>query len=269
MFDLIGINSHMWEYNHNLSHHYVPNIPLYDSAIDSFVLFRFHPRSAWHSFHRYQHWYIFLLYAFSTLFKIFILDFYSFSRKRIGMIAVNKPGWKDIAYLLFTKAVVIGYTLIIPLLVIHEPAWQIVAGFIAGNFLMGITLGIVFQVTHLSDHTVFAEPDATGQVQHSYPEHILKTTADFCADNKVITWISGGLNLHVAHHLFPKISQQHLPAITKIVKHTAAEYGLVYKEYPTVLAALRSHLRLLKRLGSRENFTAGDWPLEHYPVGLN
>src|SRR5688572_8201570 len=36
VFDLIGINSHMWEYNHNLSHHYVPNIPLYDSAIDSF-----------------------------------------------------------------------------------------------------------------------------------------------------------------------------------------------------------------------------------------
>jgi linoleoyl-CoA desaturase len=96
VFDLIGINSHMWEYNHNLSHHYVPNIPVYDSAIDSFGLFRLHPRAKYLRFHRYQHIYMFFLYAFSTLFKIFFLDFFSIRRKRIGNVAVSKHSAGDI-----------------------------------------------------------------------------------------------------------------------------------------------------------------------------
>jgi len=261
VFDLIGINSHMWEYNHNLSHHYVPNIPVYDSAIDSFGLFRFHPQAKYYSFHRFQHIYIFFLYALSTLFKILFLDFFSFARKRIGIVEVKKHSVGDILYLVFTKLFVIAYMLVIPMLVIDVPAWQIIGGFLAGNILMGITLGICFQVTHLSDRTIFSEPDANGTIGHSFPRHIFATTADFSPGNRVITWISGGLNLHVAHHLFHKISQVHLPALTKIVAQTASEYNIPYKAYPSVWSALRSHLRLLKVLGSREKFTADDWPV--------
>jgi linoleoyl-CoA desaturase len=261
VFDLIGINSHMWEYNHNLSHHYVPNIPVYDSAIDSFGLFRFHPKAKYYPLHRYQHVYIFFIYACSTLFKIFFLDFFSYFRKRIGMVDVKKHRTGDILYLIFTKLFVIGYTLVIPILVIDVPAWQVICGFLAGNIIMGITLGIVFQVTHLSDHTVFVEPDQNGQVQTTFPRHIFATTADFSTNNKLITWISGGLNLHVTHHLFSRISQVHLPELTKIVQQTTKEYGVEYKAYPTVFAALRSHFRLLKKLGSKKEFTPIDWPV--------
>jgi linoleoyl-CoA desaturase len=261
VFDLIGINSHMWEYNHNLSHHFVPNIPLYDSAIDSFGLFRLHPRAKYFNFHKFQHLYIFIIYSCSTLFKIFFLDFFSFGRKTIGNVTVGKHAAKDIFYLVFTKLFVLAYTLIIPVLVIDVPAWQVIGGFIAGNVLMGITLGIVFQVTHLSDNTVFAEPDEGGTVYNSFPMHIIATTADFAPGNKIVTWISGGLNLHVAHHLFPKISQVHLPAITKILKQTSIEFGVPYKVYPTVISALKSHLRLLKELGKKKDYNPLDWPL--------
>ncbi len=261
VFDLIGINSHVWEYNHNLSHHYVPNIPIYDSAIDSFGLFRFHPKAKYYSFHRYQHIYIFFLYALSTLFKIFFLDFFSFARKRIGNVRMNKHSIGNISYLVFTKLFVLGYTLVVPILVIDVPAWQIIGGFLAGNIVMGITLGICFQVTHLSDRTIFPEPDVNGVINSSFPRHILATTADFSTNNKIITWISGGLNLHVTHHLFHKISQVHLPDLTKIVEQTCKEFAVPYKAYPSVFAALRSHLRLLKVLGSREKFTVTDWPI--------
>lgn len=261
VFDLIGINSHMWEYNHNLSHHYVPNIPLYDSAIDSFGLFRFHPRAKYHSFHRYQHIYIFFLYALSTLFKIFFLDFFSFARKRIGNMEVSKHSIRDILYLVITKIVVISYTLIIPILVINVPAWQIICGFIAGNIIMGITLGAVFQVTHLSNSTLFVEPDKEGMIHNSFSRHILATTADFSVDNKIITWISGGLNLHVTHHLFPKISQVHLPALTKIVGKTAKEFNISYIAHPSVFTAIRSHLQLLKKLGKQEEYTEPNWAI--------
>jgi linoleoyl-CoA desaturase len=261
VFDLIGINSHMWEYNHNLSHHFVPNIPIYDSAIDSFGLFRFHPRAKYYRFHRFQHLYIFFIYSLSTLFKIFYLDFFSITRKRIGNVQVTKHSISDILYLIFTKLFVIFYTLVIPIIVIDEPAWHIIGGFLAGNLVMGITLGIVFQVTHLSDNTVYAEPDESGMIYNSFPRHVISVTSDFAPDNKIITWISGGLNLHVAHHLFPKISQVHLPAVTKILQQTCKEFAVPYKVYPSVFAALKSHLLLLKKLGEKEEYDPSEWPI--------
>lgn len=264
VFDLIGINSHMWEYNHNLSHHYVPNIPRYDSAIDSFALFRFHPSAPYYWFHRYQHLYIFGIYALSTLFKLFFLDFYSYRRNRIGTLRLSAHPPGRIAYLFLTKAFVITYTLLLPLWVIDAPAGLIIAGFLAGHFLSGIALGLIFQVTHLSDHTSFPLPDRQGRMGHSFPLHILRTTTDFCTRNSLISWIAGGLNIHVAHHLFPTISQVHLPAIAGLVRQTAREFAMPYREYPTIVAALRSHLRLLRQLGHKANFDPADFPVRKY-----
>ena len=261
VFDLIGINSDMWEYNHNLSHHYVPNIAFYDSAIDSFGLFRFHPKAKYYWFHRYQHYYIFIIYAFATLFKLLFLDFFSLNRNQIGIVKIEKHSIKKIVYLIFTKCFVIFYTLIIPVLVIKESSWHIVYGFIAGHLVSGIALGIIFQVTHLSDNTIFVEPDENGIIYNSFSNHILKTTSDFAIKSKTVTWISGGLNMHVAHHLFPKISQIHLPVLTRIVKETAIVYAMPYKEYTSVFAAIRSHLKLLKKLGSKAVITSNEWPI--------
>lgn len=263
-FDIIGINSHMWEYNHNLSHHYVPNIPLYDSAIDSFGLFRFHPKAPYHSFHRYQHVYIFFIYALATLFKIFFLDFFSFARKQIGMVRTQKHTVSQVVYLIVTKVFVVMYSLVIPLLVIDAPAWQIICGFLAGHIVSGLALGIIFQVTHLSDYSIFGEPDEKGMMPYSFARHIMLTTSDFATGNRVVTWIAGGLNIHVAHHLFPKVSQVHLPALQKIVRQTALEYDMPYKNYPSVMSALKSHLRMLKKLGSSEKLTTSDWPVKKH-----
>ncbi|MFB6373236.1 MAG: fatty acid desaturase, partial [Bradymonadaceae bacterium] len=63
-----------------------------------------------------------------------------------------------------------------------------------------------------------------------------------------------GLNLHVAHHMFPDVCQAHLPALTEIVRETADDYDLPYKSYPTVFGAFQSHLRLLGRLGEQKEF---------------
>lgn len=249
VFDFIGINSYMWDFNHIKSHHNVPNIPLYDSAIDSFKLFRFHPRAQYYRFHQYQHWYILGIYACATMFKIFFLDFFSFSRNRIGFIKMEEHSRREVLWLICTKIVVISYMLILPLLLLDAPAWQILLGFLCGNLVAGIALGVIFQVTHLSTYSSWPEPDEKGLIQNSFARHIMETTSDFCPYNRVVTWVAGGLNNHVAHHLFPGISQIHLPALTKIVEETAKEYQVPYKAYPTVASALSSHFKTLKKLG--------------------
>ncbi|NNF02722.1 MAG: acyl-CoA desaturase [Bacteroidia bacterium] len=255
VFDLIGINSYLWELNHIKSHHSVPNVPRLDSAIDSFVLFRLHPRAKYYSFHRFQHLYIFFLYGFSTLFKIFFLDIYSYSRNRIGFIKTEQHTGKELLWLICTKVFVLTYSLIIPAFLLSVPFWQFFLGFLCGNFLTGITLGIIFQVTHITEKTCWPEPDENGVLNNSFANHVLETTSDFSTNNKLITWIAGGLNHHVAHHLFPNISQIHLPVITKIIESIAVEYGVSYKKHDSVYEALKSHLITLKQLGRSEDFT--------------
>lgn len=255
LFDFIGINSYMWDFNHIKSHHQAPNVPLYDSAIHSFKLFRFHPLADRFDFHKFQHIYIFVIYACSTLFKLFFLDFFSFFRNRIGFIRMNKHSMEPIFWLIASKSFVFAYTLLIPLMIIDAPAWQIMAGFVLGHMVSGIALGIIFQVTHLSDHTTWPSPDKEGLINNTFARHILETTADFCPQNRLVTWISGGLNIHVAHHLFPRVSQIHLPALAKIVKQTANNHRVYYKEYTSLLSAIKSHLRTLKFLGQPDQRT--------------
>jgi linoleoyl-CoA desaturase len=72
---------------------------------------------------------------------------------------------------------------------------------------------------------------------------------NFATRSKSMSWILGGLNFQVEHHLFPKISHVHYPAINKIVKATCKEYGVNYREFPTVVSAIKSHFIHLKQVG--------------------
>jgi linoleoyl-CoA desaturase len=64
-----------------------------------------------------------------------------------------------------------------------------------------------------------------------------------------VSWFTGGLNYQVEHHLFPRISHVHYPALNKIVRETCEKFGVQYNEYGTVVAAVRSHTRHLKSMG--------------------
>jgi linoleoyl-CoA desaturase len=117
----------------------------------------------------------------------------------------------------------------------------------------GFILSIVFQLAHTLDSTEF--PLVTDKETNMLPEefaiHQIKTTANFATKNKLISWLVGGLNFQIEHHLFPKISHIHYPAISKIVKAVCLEYQLEYIEYPTMTKAIGAHVRYLKLMGKR------------------
>jgi linoleoyl-CoA desaturase len=79
--------------------------------------------------------------------------------------------------------------------------------------------------------------------------HQLKTTANFATRNKIISWLIGGLNFQIEHHLFPKISHIHYPAISNIIRQVCQEYGLQYIEYPRMRHAVVSHVQFLRKMG--------------------
>ena len=111
-------------------------------------------------------------------------------------------------------------------------------------------LSIVFQLAHTVQHTSFVVPDAeTGKIEEEWAIHQVKTTANFATKNRIVTWLVGGLNFQIEHHLFPKISHIHYPAISKIVKQVCKEYGIGYIEYSKTRYAIVSHLSFLRHMG--------------------
>jgi linoleoyl-CoA desaturase len=55
----------------------------------------------------------------------------------------------------------------------------------------------------------------------------------------------------VEHHLFPRVSHVHYPAISKIVKQICSEFNVSYNEFPTMRKAIFSHFKMMKQLGAR------------------
>lgn len=255
IFDFFGINSKLWINNHLFSHHGMPNVPLLDSAIESFSLVRLHPKTKQTWAHQYQHWYMFLVYSMVTIFQAYFLEFVSFYQDLVGFKREDKDVRKTLLYMIINKLFVLGHSLILPLIFLDAPVSVILTGWFLGHMISGIAIGIIFQTTHIHRYTQFIEPDENGVIHDSYARHILKTTAEFSTDSYLATWISGGLNLHVTHHLFPNISQVHLMALSKIVKQTAQEFGLKYYEY-NLVDAIISHIKMLKELGQMPSYSA-------------
>ena len=92
-------------------------------------------------------------------------------------------------------------------------------------------------------------PDDDGNIENNFTMHQLLTTANFSPKNRLFSWFIGGLNFQIEHHLFPNICHVHYRGISKIVKETAAEFGIPYNEHSNFYKAVKNHLYMLRDLG--------------------
>ncbi len=130
---------------------------------------------------------------------------------------------------------------------------KMLVGYVVAAYTLGWILSVVFQLAHVVDSAEFVTPTYTNDkevIENEWAIHQVKTTADFGTNSAFLTWSLGGLNFQVEHHLFPRISHVHYPALNKIVKETCAEFGIPFLEHKTFLDALKSHIRQLKVMGS-------------------
>src|SRR5690606_39056425 len=117
-------------------------------------------------------------------------------------------------------------------------------GLLVAGILCGICLATVFQLAHVVEETEFKTIN-TDKVEQEWMVHQVQSTANFATKDKVLTWLLGGLNFQVEHHLFPKICHVHYPAINRIVKETCRELGIKSVEYGTFREAFKSHVRVI------------------------
>lgn len=254
LFNVIGANDYNWSISHNMVHHTFTNIPDHDGDIDQVPVIRTNPNQDLWKMHRFQHVYIFFLYMLSSLSWVMMKDYVILSKDKVGGLTKPKTPTKEIIRLFGYKLVYYTLFLIIPILVINLPWYMIVLGFVLMHLVEGLTLALIFQVSHIIEGVSFLKPDEKGVMENSWAAHQVLTSANYGMNSPTVVFLTGGLNFQIEHHLFPNICHIHYPNIAPIVKQTAEEFGLRYVEYKTFMDALRSHARTLKRFGTEKEY---------------
>ncbi len=248
---LIGGYAANWKIQHNVLHHSFTNIHGFDEDIDKGVI-RFSPTQKRKPIYKYQLFYAPFLYGIMTFYWLVAKDFEQIYRynKRNLLEAQGVSYSSAIIKIIIGKCTYVFLTLILPMMVLPIVWWQVLLGFLMMQFITGLILAAIFQPAHVIEDTDFYIPDEDLSIENNWAIHQMKTTSNFANGSTIFSWLIGGLNYQIEHHLFPNICHVHYKDISKIVKSTAEEFGVPYYHHKTFFSALKSHFTLLHSLGT-------------------
>ncbi len=259
--ELLGVNRNLWILSHNQEHHTYINVHEHDNNIQGYKILRLTPEDKWYKHHKYQWLYAPFVYGLSTLNYAIIRD-YKMLAKYISSSKV-KPSFKFLAEFFFFKILYYSYVFLIPVLVFKVSIWIVLTYFLIGHFINGLFLALIFVTGHLTENTMYPEVE-NNIVDNNWSSHVIQTTGDYAVTVPFMQWFVGGINLHVAHHLFPRVCHVHYKKISPVIKNVAQKHGIEYREIPGFFEALKSHFMLLKKLGD-----SSGWALAKPVVSAN
>ena len=249
VFDVCGISSYMWRILHHRGHHSCINLHGEDDALTGRGVLRFTPYEPRTRLQRFQHIYALLMYAVFSLDYVFVRDFECFFFPSHDYLRQAKHPAREYVILFGGKAFYLTYMLILPVVLLGKSPLLVALAFLLSHLIIGLSVALVFQTTHVIDSTYF--PSDRNEFDN-WIHHIFATTADYATEKPVVGWLVGGLNHHIVHHLCPFVCHTHYAPLTRIVKQTAEEYGIPYRQHPTMTQAIKHHLLLLKQLGNED-----------------
>ncbi len=245
--DMVGGSSYVWRWKHVVLHHTYVNVKGHDTDIDLGIFGRLSPQHRHRSYHRWQHIYLWPLYGVMVIKWHFFDDFHDVITGRIGENRIPRPrGWELV---LFTGGKLTFLVLAFGIPLLSHSFWSVVLFYALITWIVGVILSVVFQLAHTVEQADFPCVDkSTGRIENAWAVHQVQSSVDFARNNRLVSWLVGGLNFQIEHHLFPTLSHVNYPAISAIVEKTCREYGVHYSAHPTLGGAVASHYRWLRRM---------------------
>lgn len=248
--DLIGGSSYVWHYRHTVLHHTYVNITGHDSDIDLGALGRVTPYQKRLPIHRWQHYYMWPLYGLMAIRWQLFGDYLDVIRANVSGHPIPRPRKWDLALFLGGKLMFLALAFGIPMIV--HPWWVVLIYYAVAAMVVGITLSVVFQLSHIVEEAEFVAPSEANRIENAWAIHQVESTCDFARRSKPAAWLLGGLNFQIEHHLFPRICHVHYPAMSKIVEQTCREFGVRYHEHRSFSTGIASHFRWLRTMGKHD-----------------
>lgn len=248
---IVGGHAVNWRIQHNVIHHTYTNVHEHDEDIAPLGFLRFEPHAERKWIHKLQFLYAWFFYGMMTLMWSTTKDFKQLSRYNAQghLKAANTTYRKELLRIIGSKFLYYTYMLIPYFAVKEMTILQWLCGFVVCHYMAGLVLAMIFQPAHVVEETEFPLPCDQGNLENHWAEHQMRTTMNFANNDPVFSWLVGGLNFQVEHHLFPNICHIHYPKISKILEKTAREFNVPYNSRKTFVGALWSHQLMLWRLG--------------------
>lgn len=249
--NMLGGHATNWKIQHNVIHHTFTNVHEHDEDIAPPGFMRFEPHSKLKFIHRFQFIYAWFFYGMMTMMWTSTKDFRQIFRynKNGHVKAANSTLSKEFFIIALSKVLYFAY-MIIPFFTVPNMTFlNWVVGFLTVHYVAGFVLACIFQPAHVVADTEFPIAADGVNLENDWAVHQLRTTMNFGTRDKIFSWLVGGLNHQVEHHLFPNICHVHYSKLSKIVKQTAQEFNVPYHDKKTFLGALWSHEKVLYKFG--------------------
>lgn len=230
-----------------ISHHV--HTLLENDLQDNHPLKRVQKVHKWYPYHRFQHLYIWLVYAFGLCLWTIDDFFMTIPTLFTGKHEMRRFTVQQRVENFLCMFVNLFFTVTAPFFFL--PFWHAFAILVAYSVSSSAVVVLQIVVNHEVDLTDHGYNISTNDVDdkksvRDWGAHQCLTSHDFAPTSELFLHLSGGLNMQLEHHLFPGIHYVHYKDISPIVKKTCQEFGLPYITTPTLFHALKAHYRLLK-----------------------
>ena len=245
--DLVGASSYVWHWKHSVVHHTYVNVTDHDADIDIAPFGRLSPHQSRLGFHRWQHFYLWPLYGVNVIKWHLYDDFRDVFLGRVGATRMPRPKrWELVG---FVGGKLLFFTLALGLPLLFHSAWIVLPFYAVTVSLAGLVISVVFQLAHCVEEAEFPLPREHYSMENAWAVHQVATTVNFARSSRLQSWLLGGLNFQIEHHLFPRICHVNYPALSQLVEQTCRDFGIRYREHRSFRSGLSSHFRWLRRMG--------------------
>ena len=254
IFAAQGISGYVWQVRHNYSHHVLPNVKEHDSDMELTKLILLeHDSEGARWYHRFQHIYAPFLYSMVSFSLLFAQDFKFFTQKSQANLYFEKIPRIEWFKMLIFKAAYFTITFGLPMYFSSLSFVQIFGAWALVHCVVSVFVAFTFFISHhVTELDYIGSGENSDLVSDSWIHHQITTTVDFSPECKFSHFLFGGFNLHIAHHIFPEVSHQHYPALTKIIKNVLAENNASdwYKSFSFRQGCI-SHIKHLRNIGQQ------------------
>lgn len=234
---------------HVIGHHPHTNIAEHDPdahSAEPFLQFHWAPVPANRWFVRFQAFYMYVI--LSAYGPSVVYDFKQLFTMHHGHETPPNP-W-TLSQVPFAVAMRVRYYLCVVLLpyFIGGAPWY--AALLGVPAVCGACLTFVFVVSHNflgSDRAPAAAVENGGKPMCWYK---MQAETSCTYGGFMAGYVTGGLNLQIEHHLFPRMSSWEYPKIAPVVKKVCEKHGVRYTYFPTIIDNIISTVRYMAAVGS-------------------
>lgn len=242
VLELFGSAYWIWGGNHTKRHHVYTNIVGLDNDINLGGLVRVSEHQPLQKIHKIHGW-VFPPLCLFLLPMTALFDLVKYRLKEVGSLKLEITPHRTM-FFFGGKLFYVTYMFFIPW--VAHGFFVAFAVLVAMNVTVGATIAIIFLVSHINEG--LPTHQRVEKMEDEWALHQLKTTTNYAVNNRFLSWWVGGVNLHIEHHLFPKMNNVHLPKIQTVVQETCKEFGKPYNHHKTLWGAVAGHARKVHEL---------------------